>query len=124
MCHGVEDVCVRDVQRRESETGHVRGAEVADHAPLDECLHDAVSVVVAQGDLAAAYGVRTGSDHLERRPEPLVDQGDEQIGQREGRAAQVVEQTPSKTSRAASRAESASTGGVPEAIRATPRRGT
>ena len=91
---GVEDVGVGDVQRREAEAGDVRGPEVADDAALDECLHDAVGRGVPQRDLAAAPGVLARRDHLERRPETLVHQREEVVGQRQRRLAEYVDRHP------------------------------
>ena len=53
-CHRVPHIDKPHIERRQAEAQHVGRAEIADHATLDQRLHDRVAVRMRERDLAAA----------------------------------------------------------------------
>ena len=52
--HGIPHIHISEVKRRESKAQDIRGAEITDHVPFDQGLHDGITVWVGQRHLAAA----------------------------------------------------------------------
>src|SRR5262245_33209489 len=89
---GSIDFIVAEIEWREAKAHVVGAAEVADHTPIDESLHDFVGMWVPERDLAAAHGRVAGRRqcHAKAAAAPL-DKRDKQIREAKTLLAQLIE---------------------------------
>src|SRR5262249_59115960 len=86
------DVGVAEVQRREAEAHVVGAAEVTDHTPVDEGLHDLVSMWVPERDLTAAHRSLAGRRQgYAKAAAAFLDKRDKQVREPKALFAQLIE---------------------------------
>src|SRR5262249_3283139 len=89
---GGMDVGVAEVQWREAEAHAVGAAEVTDHTPVDEGLHDLVSMWVPERDLAAAHrSLAERRQGYAKAAAAVFDKRDKQVGEPKALLAQLIE---------------------------------